>query len=290
MWKVNIDVKKLYLQLFNIFEGELNNIFEYVAPIEENSTTCWNRIHELLLRLWAEVENLAKEVCNDIAKNEWESAERINSANSEKFLKYLINKISIDKKTIKFIWWLERGFLLKKPFSTTYRWTHYDSLKHWKIEKYGDCNLNDVIMAFWWYYILLNYLLIWYKWIWKCDKLSMINSDKLGIVKSSIYSPTFTYHEQSMNLEVSWLSWILDEALVKPIISKLESSDKMIKFNIDPNECLFCVYLKIEQFVTYSSLRQYRVKNLPNVPKIYQLVPVFSFINKGYPIHLHHYQ
>ena len=279
MWKVNIDVKKLYLQLFNIFEGELNNIFEYVAPIEENSTTCWNRIHELLLRLWVEVENLAKEVCNDIAKNEWESAERINSANSEKFLRYLIDKISIDKKAIKFIGWLEHGFLLKKPFSITDWWIHYDSLKHWKVEKYGDCNLNDVIMAFWWYYILLNYLLIWYKWIWKCDKLSMMNSEKLGIVKSSIY------HELSFNLETYWYSWIISESLIDSIKKNLYSSNKMIILDtdiIDSDECLFCVYLEMRTFIARSSLRQFKLQNLPNIQKSYELIPVFSFINKEF--------
>lgn len=280
---LDLNKKKLYSQLFEIFEKELNTIFEYIAPIELNKRTCWNRIHELLLRLWAEIENIAKEVCYNIAKNEWESTGRIKSAKSKRFLWYLIDKISIDKKTLKFIWWLENWIQLKKPFFESDWWNHYDDLKHWKIEKYSDCNLDDVVMAFWWYYILLNYLLLWYKWIGKCNWLSMMDSEKLGIVISSIFSPTFAYHERSMSLEVSWYFWLFNESLVEVIENTINSSNYMIIIDHgikNYDECLFYVYWKINSFVTPAWVKQSRLQNLPSVPKTYQLAPVFSFTNK----------
>ena len=281
---LNLDKKKIYSQLFEIFEKELNTIFEYIAPIETNNNTCWNRLHELLLRLWAEVENIAKEVCNDIAKNEKEDTKRIESAQSKDFLWYLIEKISINKKTLRFIWWLEEWIKLRKPFSASDWWEHYDALKHWKIEKYGDCNLNDVIMAFWWYYILLNYMLLWYKWIRQCNWLSMMESEKTSIPASSIFSPTFVYHEFSMNLEVGWYFWIIDESSVDEIKNYIKSSDKMIKLDHGIKnyvECLFWVYWDITSFVTPQSIRQAKLKNLPNVQKTYILGPVFAFTNNG---------
>lgn len=282
MWKVNIDKKKLYSQLFEIFEKELINIFEYIAPIETNKKTCWNRVHELLLRLGAEVENVAKEVCYDIAKDLWETTERIEQAQSKDFLWYLIDKVSINKKKLKFIWWIEEWIELKTPFSISDWRDHYDSLKHWKIEKYSDCSLDDVIMAFWWYYILLNYMVLWYKYIGKCNWLSMMNSEKNSIIKSSIFYPTMAYHEQSMTLEVNWYFWMLDESMVDTINNLIKSNNKMIILEKDIksyDECLFYVYWSINSFITLWDVKQSRLRNLPNISKTYRLSPVFSFTN-----------
>ena len=71
-----IDEKKVFIDLFDIYEQELLTIFQYVAPVNNtyniidaewneheykiNFNVSWNKIHELHLRVCAESENLMK--------------------------------------------------------------------------------------------------------------------------------------------------------------------------------------------------------------------------------------
>ena len=78
-WINNIDEKKVFTDLFNIYEQELLNIFQYIAPINNicnkekcncwckiNLNVSWNKIHELHLRVCAECENLMKKISNKL--------------------------------------------------------------------------------------------------------------------------------------------------------------------------------------------------------------------------------
>ena len=66
---IELDKKKFFLQLFDLFEKELLTIFEYIAPIENNYHISGNRIHDLHLRICSKIENLAKFLCLDIDEN-----------------------------------------------------------------------------------------------------------------------------------------------------------------------------------------------------------------------------
>ena len=64
--QINLDKKAIFLQLFRIYEQEFSDILEYVAPIKQNYSTTSNKIHELHLRVCAELENLVKEIGKDV--------------------------------------------------------------------------------------------------------------------------------------------------------------------------------------------------------------------------------
>ena len=77
-----IDEKKVFIDLFDIYEQELLTIFQYVAPVNNtynitdsewneheykiNFNVSWNKIHELHLRVCAECENLMKLIAQKI--------------------------------------------------------------------------------------------------------------------------------------------------------------------------------------------------------------------------------
>lgn len=63
---VMIDNKEIFVQLFRIYEKEFLEILEYVAPIKSNYETSSNKIHEIHLRVCAELENLIKEISKQI--------------------------------------------------------------------------------------------------------------------------------------------------------------------------------------------------------------------------------
>jgi len=71
-WDNIIDEKKVFLDLFNIYEQELLTIFQYVAPIGKMKVSS-NKIHELHMRVCAECENLAVKVVEQfIPKDEYQ--------------------------------------------------------------------------------------------------------------------------------------------------------------------------------------------------------------------------
>ena len=244
MWNINLDQNKLYLQLFNIFEKELLTIFEYVAPTKENRDTYWNRIHELLLRIWAEVENIAKWICSNIAQTKKEETDWIENATSEKFLKYLNQNLSIKEKAIQFTAWLE---VWETEYITPFwnkSWReNYDNLKHWKMENYNNCNLWNVIMALWWYYILLNYLLLWYNKTRECKSIIMVNpSVNLGI-SSFIFAPTTSFDKKSFTLHlIYWDEILLDENDVQRYTEELLKIDLEIPNNSPLKEQEYLFY------------------------------------------------
>ncbi len=247
---LNLDKKELFVQLFRIYEQEFLNILQYIAPMESNYKASSNKIHELHLRICAEMENLIKEVAKSICpefdfKSNFNEYKRSKlSVSNGKILEGILGKIEEDEKTvlldllwwsnpdfayflsfvddkvalcskkIKFmedlemiststICWFDRWFYIQ-PFekisSLVPKWrTNYNKIKHNKIENYTQCTLHDLIYSIWWYYILLNYLVLWF-------------DAKLKIAKIPFNDPTkwnLEYHLCKYNLntkilEVTW--------------------------------------------------------------------------------------
>lgn len=283
MWNINLDQNKLYLQLFNLFEKELLNIFEYIAPTEENMDTYWNRIHELLLRIWAEVENIAKWVCNYIAITKNEDINRIENATSEKFLKYLIENLSINAKNIQFTAWLDLWWQKYiSPFSIKDWWENYDNLKHWKIENYNLCNLWNIIMALWWYYILLNYLLLWYNKTRECDNILTLNPSKNLGINSTVFIPTTTFDKGSFTLHLAyWDDISINESDVQSYNKKLSIINLEIPQNSPLKEHEYLFYTHFHVTPKISWLEYLKAMNTPEkkFKTNYFLKPEFWFIN-----------
>ena len=57
---MDINTEKIYEGLYSLFEDELIEIGNYVSFTESNLNTYSNKIHELHLRICAEIENLLK--------------------------------------------------------------------------------------------------------------------------------------------------------------------------------------------------------------------------------------
>ena len=290
---ISIEKTKLFKQQFWVFEKDILNIFEYIAPTNENYSVYWNKIHNLLLSIWAECQNLSQELVLNISGEEWDDFNLISSW--ECYREYLDLKLSIKSKSIQYIWWLEIwNKLFISPFTSEIDenwdsiwkwWSHYNKLKHKKMDWYNKCCLNDVIFAFWVYYILLQYLIIWYKWTMNCERDSNIFNSKKNIwFESQIFLPTFCYHEQSVNLDLNWYTWIISEWDILAFKSVLQDSDNVIVLpeNLDRKNCLYYVTLDIQSFITPNSLRVFREKKLPNIQKTFILQPIFSFSNKRF--------
>lgn len=287
-----IEKVKLFKEQFWIFEKDLLTIFEYISPTEENFYVYWDKLHNLLLTIWSECQNLSKEVTAYIAVKEWDNFDSIPSGLC--YRDYLDWKLSLKSKSIRFIKCMEaEKQMYIKPFSDTVddngnsnreRWTHYNKLKHKKMDRYDKCCLKDVIYALWTYYILLQYLILWYDKDIRCDSGEILNSKKNIWFDSTIFSPTFCYHEKSMTLDVHWYTWVIKVGEIPVIEKVLSESDKMIILhqNITIRECLYRVYLKVNSFITPSSFREFNENNLPEVPKTYLLQFMFSFTNKKF--------
>ena len=72
-WANSIDEKKVFVDLFDIYEQELLTIFQYVAPIDKMKISS-NKIHELHMRVCAECENLAVKIAEKfITKEEYQN-------------------------------------------------------------------------------------------------------------------------------------------------------------------------------------------------------------------------
>ena len=160
-WLNRIDEKKVFIDLFDIYEQELLTIFQYVAPITKNIK--WNvpgnKIHELLIRIGAECENLTKEVLK-IYKC------KCASKKMPCYIEELNKKLKICSKKILFNQFVDNKDPLIQPFKIKSGnedpewWIHYNGIKHHKIKKYLECWLSDVINSLWAYYILLNYFVL----------------------------------------------------------------------------------------------------------------------------------
>lgn len=316
-----IQKDKLYVELFKIFEKELLNIFETVSPFQHNLWVFGNKIHELHLRICAEVENLVKEVAQDFFwENEIKKLEKTNTDNDiknklerlwyksydEKLLSYiseekyepfsfyfslLNDKLWLSCKRLIFIWWVEWynfwdvgsyfvPFQIKKWNKTPVWRSNYNGIKHNKLKKYQICNLWDLINAFWAYYILLNYLVVWLKrplqtsWIIMQNPLQ--NTKKRDSLKSSIFMVTSTYihypyefYSKSTNLEIieTWKSCIkeMDKFLTDCHNGCFE---KYVNVRINPSRCLYYTSFFILPCVKTNGL------------KVYKILPFIKFVNK----------
>ena len=71
-WDNYIDEKKVFRDLFDIYEQEFLTILQYVAPFDKMKVSS-NRIHELHMRICAECENLAVKIVQQfISKEEYQ--------------------------------------------------------------------------------------------------------------------------------------------------------------------------------------------------------------------------
>ncbi len=291
MWKVEIDNKKLYSQLFEIFEKELINIFEYVTPFESNLMAYWNRIHELLLRISSECSNLAKEIAIEIATKKWEDISNI--ATRDCYYDYLTTNLAINKKTIQFIWWLSLNRdIYIKPFEKIRpeweneeeiieRWTHYNKLKHENLEYYEKCCLKDVIYAFWAYFILLNYLVVWYDNKCECDRTFIINPCKNFWINTSIFAPTCACAYTRIPIRIFWKIWrIVEESELSEIEKFLNTQEIKAPSNLDLDweNCLYYTFLWIKDKEYWSEFAR-TIDDLANLPSVKVLQPMFAFVN-----------
>ena len=193
-WINLIDEKKVFIDLFDIYEQELLTIFQYVAPITENIklNVSSNKIHELHIRVCAECENLAKMI---IKKYQYDESGK----NMAFYIREINNHLWICDKKIRFTQSmdLELNNKVIQPFEpeksskiTPSWWTNYNNIKHHKIENYSECWLWDVIYALWGYYILLNYLVLNIKHpIYKDSKIN-----------SKIFKPTIWWVNYPQNI------------------------------------------------------------------------------------------
>ena len=175
MVNISLDKKQVFVQLFRIYEKEFCEILQYVAPLRQNYNTSSNKIHELHLRVCAEIENLIKEVAKDIffdfdfesdfKSKEKNKLDRLVEQISDQTTKdqitklfsrkpdfpYFLNKInketSICSKKIKFCKDLElvpndvAGFYIH-PFRIK------DKIDREEIDK-KDCGFNG--LPYWWH-------------------------------------------------------------------------------------------------------------------------------------------
>jgi len=297
----NIDQKKLFTQLFEIFEKELLNIFEYVGPSESNYYVYWNRIHELLLRIWSECLNLAKEIVIEITSKKGEDYLKIST--SDCYYDYLTNNLALNKKTIQFIWWLMLGEnIYIRPFEKTKPekenegktelgweseeimewWTHYNKLKHEKLKYYEKCCLKDIIYAFWAYYILLNYLVIWYETEHECNKTFLINPWKDFWMDTSIFSPTCACAYSTIPIPIHWKIWrIIEDNELEGIQKFLDSQEIKAPSNLDldAENCLYYTFLWIKEQVYWIEYAK-TINDLKNLPTVKILQSMFWFVNK----------
>lgn len=115
-WDNRIDEKKVFLDLFNIYEQELLTIFQYIAPINNtcvikdsewkklkckiNLNVSWNKIHELHLRVCAECENLMKGIAKKLYPDR-NFDEEYQNKKTKKIMEKLRNFSERDKQWIK---------------------------------------------------------------------------------------------------------------------------------------------------------------------------------------------
>lgn len=111
-WLNSIDEKKVFIDLFDIYEQELLAIFQYVAPINNtchivdsewkecgcwckiNLNVSWNKIHELHLRVCAESENLMKRIAKKLfPKRDFDQEYRKEKS---KDIKSVTKKLQVD--------------------------------------------------------------------------------------------------------------------------------------------------------------------------------------------------
>lgn len=196
-WANSIDEKKVFADLFDIYEQELLTIFQYVAPINLNNNleTTGNKIHELHLRVCAECENLVKQISKKLfpernfdREYQNEKSEDIKEildnvpqkyhkeikknfyrhADMPFYLGILNEKLWICDKKIEFCKIIEAEpesqVLFMQPFDKNnetwiipLRREHYNKIKHDKIDNYNMCTLRDLVNSLWAYYMLLNY-------------------------------------------------------------------------------------------------------------------------------------
>jgi len=119
MWNnLVIDKKELFVQLFRIFEQEFLNILQYIAPIKINYNTSSNKVHELHLRICAEIENMIKEVAKDM-DSDFDFESEFNehkksklSSSSGEVLKSIFDKIEENEKNtlVDLLWWKKPDF------------------------------------------------------------------------------------------------------------------------------------------------------------------------------------
>jgi len=280
---VNINQKKLFIQLYDIFEKELVNIFEYIAPMKVNYNVFWNRVHELHLRVCTEIENIWKYLCKQIAMDKKDDFEKINTADSEYYLNYLDKYLSIKNKKIEFIWHLEIWEpIYKNPFWEKNWWTNYDLLKHNKTKWYSNCCLEDLIDSLWALYILLNYVIIWYNSCNDCKEKFYINPCKNFWINSLIFAPTCASTYLKIPIPLLWWIWRMiqwDKIITaKEFIDKLEDIQVPSNIKLKWKECLFytSLYIREEQY-WYEYIKT--ADDLKNLPKIQILQPTFAFVN-----------
>ncbi len=199
-WNNLVDEKKVFIDLFNIYEQELLTIFQFVAPININNNleTTGNKIHELHLRVCAECENLVKQICKKLFPerdydNEYRNKKYKNLkkyldnmpeeyhkeieknfysyADMPFYLDVLNTELWICDKKIEFCKLIEtkpeNQILFIQPFNkNSSSWLvplwreHYNKLKHDKINYYNLCTLFDLINSLGAYYMLLHYFVL----------------------------------------------------------------------------------------------------------------------------------
>ena len=158
----NLNDKKIYADIYDIFEQEFIAISQYVAIIEENNIAASNKIHELHLRVCAEIENILKIVIQRDFVHEKPVKGKPDFAH---YLKIANKQFSLNKKYIRFLGYLYSSEFLICPFeevknsSVPKWWTAYNKLKHDKIANYIACNLECLINSLGGMYILVNYLI-----------------------------------------------------------------------------------------------------------------------------------
>lgn len=108
--KLLIDKKELFVQLFRIYEEEFSTILQYVAPIKENYKTTSNKIHELHLRICAELENLVKEIAKQVKPDfDFNADYQMKKKTIEK-IEEIIKKLSTEEQEI-----IKKSILWKHP-------------------------------------------------------------------------------------------------------------------------------------------------------------------------------
>ena len=107
----NIDEKRVYTELFNIYEQDFLQILDYIAPINNayniewsdcclriNLNVSWNKIHELHLRICSECENLMKSIIKKLYPEIDLDAEYLETKHKEVYS--IINNLDPNQKNL----------------------------------------------------------------------------------------------------------------------------------------------------------------------------------------------
>jgi hypothetical protein len=146
---VEINNNKIkYLNYFLLLEKDLETIFKFIEPVEENMTTYSLENVRLYLSICSEIDILFKQILPKNPKNIDEYQARIIEKYGDKFYN---QKVKIEKYDII----AKSPWVNFKDNKNPDWWTSYNKIKHNRLVKFNEATLKNIINAISGLYILV---------------------------------------------------------------------------------------------------------------------------------------